>query len=1037
MANTLRFKRGLVATIPTALAGEPLFTTDTFDLYIGNGTTNTRFQKYIASGTTSEYLRGDGSLATFPSLTGFVPYTGATANVDLGTHTILAQNATISSNGSGNTATITHSSGSGIGLNITKGGNGEGLYINKTSGSGNAATIIGTLNATTLVKSGGTSTQYLMADGTTSTLTNPITGTGAAGQVAYFTGATTQAGSNNLFFDSATIRLGIGTAAPSTDLHISRAGSKTIRLTNTTNATEVELGISTALGTVGTNSANAFAIVTNNTERMRLTPSTGNVHIGTFVSDSGQRLQVTGTGYVSSNFSVGSATNAFETVSIRKTMTGLSSVFGVVNAGQIQSDATSNAYYYATIASTQATTFNLNNLSHYQAQQGTLGAGSTVVNQYGFEVNSTLIGATNNFGFYGNIAAGTGRWNLYMNGTANNYINGDLLIGSATDLGNYKLQVTGAGYFSTDINFPNTGEHYIQNIASTTFIGLNFDTPYMRFAVNNTVRMQIASNGNVLIGSATDGGERLQVTGTMRVTGASTIGGNLTVDTNTLFVDATDNEVGIGTTNPLYTFHTISANSTIGAFRNSGAALGQLLVGNTAGDMIIRILASGDSLISSDTSKYLAFGSNGGTERMRLDASGNLGLGVTPSAWNTILPLQIRNASFAAFTDASGPYAYMGANWFFSSGDKYISSFAASLYAQNAGRHIWFNAPSGTAGNAITFTQAMTLDASGNLLVGSATSSGERLQVTGTAKITGATSIVNDTNAAAGLSILNQNTGTSAISRLNLGSANSNWFFDAVRIGGNLSIKNNISGSPVELLSITNGGNLAVDTNTLFVDATNNRVGVGTATPSVPLDVVGAANFSSTIAVGGTATFLNPSSVNIVGTATLVGATARNTSSASGNTQCGFYLENGTSNGQLYKAGTGYTTLKTIAANDLGFYNAAAGNISILNDFASGSIILTAGGSSTAQWTIGANGDLTAADGENIIVGSTNGTKIGTAATQKIGFWNATPIVQPNNSVAAANFVAGIGSPVTTLDAFDGYTIGQVVKALRNAGILS
>jgi hypothetical protein len=66
MANTLRFKRGLVATIPTAVAGEPLFTTDTFDLYIGNGTTNTRFQKYIASGSSSQLLRGDGSLLTMP-----------------------------------------------------------------------------------------------------------------------------------------------------------------------------------------------------------------------------------------------------------------------------------------------------------------------------------------------------------------------------------------------------------------------------------------------------------------------------------------------------------------------------------------------------------------------------------------------------------------------------------------------------------------------------------------------------------------------------------------------------------------------------------------------------------------------------------------------------------------------------------------------------------------------------------------------------------------------------------------------------------
>jgi hypothetical protein len=38
--------------------------------------------------------------------------------------------------------------------------------------------------------------------------------------------------------------------------------------------------------------------------------------------------------------------------------------------------------------------------------------------------------------------------------------------------------------------------------------------------------------------------------------------------------------------------------------------------------------------------------------------------------------------------------------------------------------HQWFNAPSGTAGNAITFTQAMTLDASGNLLVGTTSASG-------------------------------------------------------------------------------------------------------------------------------------------------------------------------------------------------------------------------------------------------------------------------------------------------------------------------
>jgi hypothetical protein len=119
------------------------------------------------TGNSGKYLTTNGTIASWGviDLSAYVPYTGATGDVNLGTHRILAQNATIASSGSGDTFVLNHSSGSGIGLIITKGGNGEGLYINKTSGSGNAATIIGTLNATTLVKSGGTSSQFLKADG--------------------------------------------------------------------------------------------------------------------------------------------------------------------------------------------------------------------------------------------------------------------------------------------------------------------------------------------------------------------------------------------------------------------------------------------------------------------------------------------------------------------------------------------------------------------------------------------------------------------------------------------------------------------------------------------------------------------------------------------------------------------------------------------------------------------------------------------------------------------------------------------------------
>lgn len=107
----------------------------------------------------------------------FVPYTGATANVNLGTFHLDAAKGTFTHNGSTDTLTANHTSGSGIGLLITKGGANEGLKVNKTSGSGNAATIVGTLEATTIVKTGGTSAEFLMADGSTNTAVVPTTRT--------------------------------------------------------------------------------------------------------------------------------------------------------------------------------------------------------------------------------------------------------------------------------------------------------------------------------------------------------------------------------------------------------------------------------------------------------------------------------------------------------------------------------------------------------------------------------------------------------------------------------------------------------------------------------------------------------------------------------------------------------------------------------------------------------------------------------------------------------------------------------------------
>ena len=98
----------------------------------------------------------------------------------------------------------------------------------------------------------------------------------------------------------------------------------------------------------------------------------------------------------------------------------------------------------------------------------------------------------------------------------------------------------------------------------------------------------------------------------------------------------------------------------------------------------------------------------------------NLGLGVTPSAWSSSYH-SIDIGSYASFYSVltGSPSTAMGNNTYgTASGSVYKNTAAATIYQQYGGAHYWYNAPSGTAGNAISFTQAMTLDNSGNFIVG-------------------------------------------------------------------------------------------------------------------------------------------------------------------------------------------------------------------------------------------------------------------------------------------------------------------------------
>lgn len=81
---------------------------------------------------------------------------------------------------------------------------------------------------------------------------------------------------------------------------------------------------------------------------------------------------------------------------------------------------------------------------------------------------------------------------------------------------------------------------------------------------------------------------------------------------------------------------------------------------------------------------------------------------------------------------------------------------------------------------------------------------------------------------------------------------------------------------------------------------------------------------------------------------------------------------------------------------------------------------------------------ITIADAQNLIFNTTTGTKIGTATTQKLSFWNKTPIVQPTTGITGATVSSpGAGTNIKTDDTFGGYTIQQIAAALINVGILA
>jgi hypothetical protein len=275
-----------------------------------------------------------------------------------------------------------------------------------------------------------------------SRIASSATGTGTVLPLAIFVGASEQArilttgawsfgSAGNATGTSGQVLTSAGSGSPPTwsaPSSLTTGNATNIGITDdtTTNATMYPLWVTSTSG-------NLPAKVSST--KLTFNPSTGLV--------STTALSVSGTARVDGTLAIGGGSpQTYSKVIATGAISGNTTAWGYRADVTFQSDVTSIACGFSAQGASQATTFTLGSFQGLRVDTFNKGAGSTVNNVIGVQIADQTAG-TNNYGLKSALTSGTGKWNLYCEGTALNHMNGALLIGGTTDNG-YKFEVTGS-----------------------------------------------------------------------------------------------------------------------------------------------------------------------------------------------------------------------------------------------------------------------------------------------------------------------------------------------------------------------------------------------------------------------------------------------------------------------------------------------------------------------------------------------------------------------------------------------------------------